>query len=61
MTPPEQAVLDASAILEALRPQSAIAIGGKPEDEPIVRAWEVALERFRVACDAYEKAARGGP
>lgn len=60
MTPPEQAVLDASAILEALRPQSAIAIGGKPEDEPIVRAWEVALTRFRSACEAYAQAMSDG-
>jgi hypothetical protein len=60
MSAARQALLDASAELEALRPQANIVIGPKDGDEgfnaldnPIRQAWTVALGRYRVACELY--------
>jgi hypothetical protein len=54
MTTTAQALLDASAIVEALRPEANIAIGSPNDaDKAIVAAWELALERFRKACAAW--------
>ena len=48
----EQRLLNASTVLEALRPQVDEALGSeRPEDAPIVAAWSLALGRFRDACD----------
>lgn len=57
----EQELLDASAVLEALRPQADIALGStNPDDQPIVQAWAAALARFRKACDAWSQALQSG-
>jgi hypothetical protein len=54
MTTTSQALLDASALVEALRPEANIAIGSAEEgDKAIVAAWELALERLRKACEAW--------
>jgi hypothetical protein len=46
-----QTLLDASAVLEALRPQANIALGStRHEDKAIQDAWTLALDRFRDAC-----------
>ena len=50
----QRSLRDASADLEALRPQASAVIGGtNPEDDPIRNAWAIALARFRVACGKY--------
>jgi hypothetical protein len=44
-------LLEASQVLEALRPQADNALKSeKPEDLPIAQAWSLALKRFREAC-----------
>jgi hypothetical protein len=50
--------------LESLRTQVANVFGprdgvaDKPENQPILDAWTVALDRYRDACRAYVEAAR---
>lgn len=54
MTTTAQALLDASAVLEALRPQANVALtSSRVEDQPICDAWTRALDRFRKACAAW--------
>jgi hypothetical protein len=49
-----QQLLDASEVLEALRPQAGNVLGGANQaDDPIRRAWALALQRYRAACDAW--------
>lgn len=55
-----KALHEASEDLEALRYQANVAIAGKPEDAIIVTAWTIALERFRLACEAFCETARQG-
>lgn len=48
------ALHEAGADLEVLRPQiDVIAGGNKSEDEPILAAWILALDRYRAACAKY--------
>lgn len=50
-------LLDASATLEALRPQASEALtSDKEEDKPLCVAWSIALTQFRKACEDWAKA-----
>ena len=54
MTGVAKDLLDASAVLEALRPQANNAIGSSnPADQPIRDAWDLALKKFREAYAAW--------
>ena len=54
-----KAVLEAAALLEALRPAAAAALGARagaaenPEDQPILDAFELARRQLRAACVEY--------
>jgi hypothetical protein len=59
VTSSETTVVEASAVLDALRTPFSNVIGlrvgvaDKPEDQPIYDAWTLALQRFRLACQEY--------
>lgn len=61
----QAALRDASTDLEALRTQIGAVIGPtegiaeRPADQPILDAWDLALDRYRAACAAYVKEMRG--
>ena len=54
MSPAAMRLLDASAVVEALRAQAGASMMSTDErDRPVANAWDKALEKLRSACKAY--------